>query len=358
MNQCGARHARIRHESDRHEGTWLIWPHEYHFEKTKREGKPLLDSIEKIWIQIVSALHSSENIHIVAYDDRAEQRICRLLRTRNVDLCKIDFVTFETDSFWVRDFGPSFVENASSTPIILNFGFDSWGQKADCGEILFEKDARLARVIADRLGVDSVNIVDSRGIPFVLEGGAYEYDGDGSMMLCKSSVVSNHRNEELSQAEVARILSRAFGIESENMIWLEGELDVTNEDGVHTDITDCHIDGLARFYDAETIISITREYFHGKDFEKLRIASNARGAHYRIVELPVRSENEWVYINYYVGNSALLVPVLRDINREVLRILAEFYPGRKLIPIDVTPLVKYGGAIHCITKQQPSFEKE
>lgn len=108
----------------------------------------------------------------------------------------------------------------------------------------------------------------------------------------------------------------------------------------------------------------TYDYTPEGDYEKVLNAKNAKGQKYRIVTLPITAEEvEWLgwranYLNYYAGNDVVLVPVYEDVmDAEALRILAELYPGKEIIPVNGEILAVIGGGIHCVTQQQPVFNK-
>jgi agmatine deiminase len=180
-----------------------------------------------------------------------------------------------------------------------------------------------------------------------LEGGSFEVSEDRTLMACRSSVISPHRNPTVSEAKANAYLEQYLLNGSGNMIWLEGI--------VGEEVTDCHIDGLTRFYDSNTLITLPRNAFYGDDFERLQRATNNSGQPYDILELPApASEDKWWYINYYIGNDVILLPVHKeDDSSEVASFLSDLYQGRKVVQIDVTNLTDEGGAIHCITQQQP-----
>ena len=149
-----------------------------------------------------------------------------------------------------------------------------------------------------------------------------------------------------------------------NIIWLEGSPD--------EDITDGHIDGLVRFADAHTIVTMSEEDYYETydytpkgDYRKVINAKNAAGEKYNIVTLPITAEDvEWLgwranYLNYYAGNNVVLVPVYEDVmDAEALRILGDIYPDKEIIPVNGEILAVIGGGIHCVTQQQPSFIKK
>lgn len=134
-------------------------------------------------------------------------------------------------------------------------------------------------------------------------------------------------------------------------------------------ITDGHIDGLVRFADANTIVTMTEDdysemydYTPKGDYRKVINAKNANGERYNIVTLPITEDVvEWHgcranYLNYYAGNKVVLVPVYEDVmDAEALRILGEIYPDKEIIPVNGEVLGVLGGGIHCVTQQQPDF---
>ncbi len=329
-------------EEKPHEGTWLIWPHRYSY------GKEYQNALEGIWLEMVLALSPGENIHIIAYNSEEETRIKQLLTAEKADMRKIDFLIAQTDDVWVRDTGPLFVYGMDKQLHIAGFGFDGWGGKAP-----YRQDASLAKTIAASKGFPLLPLSG-----FVLEGGAVEVDGEGTAMLCKSSVVSQNRNTNASIRQAEEYLARYFGIK--NFIWLEGVLG--------EDITDAHIDGSARLVSAEILLTLSKPDFMNlyagvapADYDALLSARNAAGIPYKIVTLPMTEKNvpgldyKGSYLNYYVGNRVVLLPIYGDLNDKLAEeILAGLYPGRTIVPIDVTELYSYGGMLHCITQQQPS----
>ena len=184
-------------------------------------------------------------------------------------------------------------------------------------------------------------------------------DGSGTLMACKSSVISKNRNPELTQKEAEEYFRTYLG--ATNFIWLEG---VTDQD-----ITDAHIDGIARFYDDRTLLTVSEDDFFElyedmpeKDYDTLISASNGEGIPYEIVEIPMTERNvsgldyKGSYLNYYVGNDVLLLPIYGDANDELaIEILADLYEYNEIVPIDVTALYRYGGMLHCVTQQQPAL---
>ncbi len=296
---------------------------------------------------MTDALTEGERVHIIACDEAERDRIVKLLENAGVDMDKVDFVIVPTDDVWMRDTGPIFGFDKQGRLTIVNFAFDGWGKKAASAH----DDAIPVRVAELR----NFPLFDASDI--VIEGGAIELDGAGTLMACESSVVSPNRNPEMSRDEMEERLRYYLGIT--NFVWLEGAL---NED-----ITDAHIDGMARFLDSHTILAVARDDFGDlyesismADYDKIVSARNAAGEPYKVVEFPLTKKKmkglgyKGSYLNFYVGNKVILMPVYNDVNDSVAaELLARLYPGRRVVKVDVTKLYKYGGMLHCVTQQQP-----
>lgn len=330
-------------EQKNHEGTWLTWPHKYTY------GEEYKNEIENIWIQMTKALHTGENVHIIAYNEKEKSKIENTLIENKVDMSKIDFVIAKSDDVWVRDSGPVFVYDKDGNLNIADFEFDGWGEKAE-----YKNDNKIPSKVGNEKNIPVINIDR-----FVLEGGSVELDGNGTFMGTLSSVVSENRNDELTVKEAEEYITQYLG--TTNFIWLHG---VINED-----ITDAHIDGMARFIDDKTILTVNEEDFselyesiNMDDYDKLLNAKNSKGENYEIIELPLTKnipngvDYKGSYLNYYIGNDVVLLPVYDDENDSIaIDIISDLYPNRKVIPINVNSLYKYGGMIHCVTQQQPSM---
>lgn len=324
-----------------HEGTWLTWPHKYTY------GMEYQNEVEDIWIKMTQALHTGEKVHIIAYDKNEQLRIEKLLLANSVNMNQVDFVIAKSDDVWVRDTGPMFVFDENNKLQIADFGFDGWGEKVN-----FKKDDQIPVAVGKQKNIPVIDISD-----FVLEGGSIEIDGNGTLMASLSSVVSKNRNQKMTVKQAEEYLSSYLGVT--NFIWLEG---VTDED-----ITDAHIDGMARFIDDQTILTVSESDFaelyesiNMDDYSTMRNAKNVNGKSYKILELPLTKKNakglnyKGSYLNYYIGNKVVLVPIYEDENdAAALKIITELYPERKIVPIVVNNLFQYGGMIHCVTQQQP-----
>ncbi len=334
-------------EADPHEGTWLQWPHHYTY------GTAYRNSLDATWVAMTKALRQGEKVHIIAYNSAERTRITYLLLAAGVPTLNVDFLLRKTNDVWVRDNGPLFVYDNDDNLRITDWGFNGWGYDTP-----YRADNTVPNGVANSLGLPRVDLNS-----VVLEGGAIEVDGKGVLMATRSSTLENERNPNLTQAEFESVLTTHLGVTK--FIWLDGAY------GGQDDITDMHIDGFARFGLNHTLVTMSRSDLSywglsGADINTLYQASNINGAPYRFVPLPLTAKNvvttagrsvgfKGSYVNYYVGNTVVLVPTYNDANDAVaLNILRQLYPSRTVVGIDVRNLYQNGGMVHCVTQQQPA----
>jgi agmatine deiminase len=341
------------HENEPHEGTWLQWPHQYEY------GTAYRNSLDATWVQMTAALVGGEKVHIIAYNAAEQTRITNLLTTASVSLVNVDFKLFPTNDVWVRDNGPIFVRDGGGNLQIEDWGFNGWGGKYNYN---------LCDLIPSSVGTAiSMPVVNLDAI-MTNEGGAVELDGNGVLMACKSSIISQSpansvRNPGMTQIQAETNFSQYLGVTK--FIWLNGNV------GDPNDITDFHIDGFAKFVDDSIMVTMnnTDLTYWGvspADISTLYNASNINNITYQKVYIPLTQNNVFTtssvdlgykgsYANYYVANGVVLVPNYNDPNDAVANaIIQGLYPGRTAIGIDVRNLYENGGMVHCVTQQQPT----
>jgi agmatine deiminase len=254
-----------------------------------------------------------------------------------------------TDDLWCRDSGPTFVKNAKGELAISHIRFNGWGNKQPNSN-----DSQIAERIAKRLGLP---LIES-GV--VGEQGGVEHDGAGILLAHASSWANPNRNS-ISEAEIGERLLAALG--GEKMIWAPGIMG--------KDITDYHIDALARFVGPGKILIQLGDDIDPDDpwsvsghetLEILKRETDARGRKLEIIRLPdpvdIRaSQADFVasYVNYYICNGAVIAAQFGDDEADARAhdLLASLYPGRTVQLLDVDILGESGGGIHCATQQQP-----
>jgi agmatine deiminase len=330
-------------EWDSHEATWLSWPHD---PTTFISG---VEKVEKTYVQIIKYLHKDEQVNLFVQDDIMKQKVKKLLSQANVDLSRVLFFEFDYADVWFRDYGPIFVRNQDEVAMV-HWGFNSWGQKYE--ELL--KDAEIPDVINEYMGLACFE----PGI--VLEGGSIDVNGEGTLLTTKQCLLNKNRNPSFSKEKIEAYLKDYFGVT--HIIWLNC--------GIAGDDTDGHVDDLARFVNATTVVCA----FDQSDDENCRAlkqnyqtlcrAVDQDGKKLEIAKLPMPGnvcyENQRLpasYTNFYIDNKTVLVPTFRsEKDKEALAILQELFPNRKVVGVDCTDLICGFGAIHCISQQQPKLK--
>ena len=332
-------------ESEPHEGTWLQWGHEHQYGATYR------DQIDATWVAMTKELQSSEKVHLVVFDQNEKDRVTGLLQKENVPLTNIDFKIYPTDDVWTRDNGPIYARDKDGKLVLEDWGFNGWGKKAKYDN---------CNAIPKKIATDQKQTYVDLNNVLINEGGSVEIDGHGTLMACKSSIINNNRNPNMSQAQIEAVFTKYLGVT--NFVWLNGKAGL--------EITDMHIDGFARFGNATTIVTMSQASLvdwqvPDVDIQTLFAAKNKTGATYNFIKLPLTENNvvttynkklgyKGSYVNYYIANTKVLVPNYNDPNDAIANaMIQKLYPTRTVVGIDVRNLYANGGMIHCVTQQQP-----
>lgn len=253
---------------------------------------------------------------------------------------------------WMRDTAPIFVRDDGGRVAAARFRFNGWGGKYDLpGDT----------TVGDEIAALSGHPVRRHAL--VLEGGAVEPDGEGTLLTTRQCLENPNRNPGLERAEVEAALADALG--AERVIWLER--------GLVNDHTDGHVDTLARFVGPGRVVCMHPEGDDPNRDALLEIeaalgeAVDARGRRLEVVRLPSPGRVEdpdgtlmpASYVNFYVANTTVVVPVYgKDTDEAAVRTVAGCFPERRVVPVDARAILQGGGAFHCITQQQPREETE
>jgi len=326
----------------KHSATWLAWPYD---EETfpNRVGKA-----QVAVAQMIKALQDGEKIELLVLNEEMKNHASGILNSAGADPSDTSFHITEYADIWLRDSGPIFVKNSSGEIAASKWKFNAWGNKFP--ELLI--DGEIPEKISNWKNIPLV-IAD-----LVLEGGAIDVNGEGVCLTTEQCVLNNNRNPGMTKEEIERYLHDYLGITK--TIWLK--------EGLTNDHTDGHIDELARFVSENKIICAYEENPQDENYEiletnykRLLDLSDSNGNAFEIIKLPMPhmyyedgKKAPVSYTNFYVGNKVVLAPAYNDRNdSEALKILEECFPGRKITAIDCSNLIYGGGAIHCITQQQP-----
>ncbi|OYU39919.1 MAG: agamatine deiminase [Pseudorhodobacter sp. PARRP1] len=325
-------------ETDPHERTFMQWP----VNPAVHDDPDFLFDLQGTIADIASTIAAFEPVVMLAaakYHKAIRKRV-----SSNVELWDIP-----TDDLWARDSGPSFVVDGKGGLALTQFNFNGWGAKQVHGN-----DGQIAARVAEKLGLSVFDV------GLVGEAGGVETDGHGTLIAHESSWVNPNRNKG-SKAEVEAMLLDTMG--ARKMIWAPGIKGA--------DITDYHIDALARFVKPGQVLIQMGEEVDPSDpwsvsaFETRDILANATDAEGRkldLVTLPepydIRVDSpDFVssYVNYYVCNGAVIAAEFGDkgADAEAAKILADLYPGREIVTLNVDAVGEVGGGIHCATHEQP-----
>lgn len=342
-------------EWEPHAATWLAWPHE----PTDWPGK--FEAVPWVFAEIARHLQEGERIRLIVRDRAERARASRVLSQSGVSLRRVDFVTAPTDRSWTRDFLPLGVvkgRGKSRAVAAVKWRFNGWARYPD-----HVTDERTGLFIAKRLGVPVFRpaaAVRGRLAPVVLEGGAIDVDGEGTLLATEQCLLTGRqaRNRALGQAGTEAVLRAYLG--AERVLWL-GE-------GIAGDDTGGHVDDFARFVAPGVVVLAEEKSRRDPNYrplqeaaERLRGARDARGRRIEIIRLPMPRPVLFAgerlpasYANFYIGTGAVLVPTFNDPNdRIALGMLGELFAGRTVVGIHATDFVLGLGTIHCSTQQEP-----
>lgn len=324
-------------------GVQLTWPHnatDWHY---------YLDKIEACYIEIAKAIAAEELLLIVTPE---VNRVKQLLE-KHLDLNQVRFVECNTNDTWARDHSFITLVNKKET-LLLDFRFNGWGMK-----FAANFDNQINREIYQQKKIKGKY---RHFLNFVLEGGAIESDGAGTLFTTTDCLCAPNRNEHLSKKEIERFLIEVFHLK--RVCWI-------NHGYLAGDDTDHHIDTLVRICPNETITYVqcldpddehyTALHEMEKELEKLQ---TLQGKPYRLLPLPMANaiydeEGERLpatYANFLILNQTILCPTYQqpENDKKAIKVLQKAFPGRKIIGIDCCILIQQHGSLHCATMQFPN----
>lgn len=339
-------------EWEKHEATWIGWPH------NPTDWPEKLEPIQWVYGEIVRKITPGEIVRILVNSGAHEKQVRGILQRVGVDLQRVQFFRFATNRGWTRDFGPIFVRRVKPRRevAIARFRFNAWARYPD-----WKKDDAIPGQVARRLKY-RILPVRHNGRDVVLEGGSVDVNGRGTVLTteeCLLDQIRQVRNPGFSRADTEAALRAGLGVK--NIVWL-GK-------GIAGDDTHGHVDDLCRFVNARTAVLVREKNRRDANYrpleenwERLRGARLEDGSKLDVAELPMPTPLYFEgvrlpasYANFYITNSAVLVPTFNDPNdRVALGILGELFPGRDVVGIHAVDLVWGFGTLHCLTQQQPS----
>ncbi|WP_217181099.1 agmatine/peptidylarginine deiminase [Streptomyces sp. AC495_CC817] len=336
---------RMPAETARHDRVWMAFP---------AEGPTLGDSAAEreegyaTWTAVAHA--TAEFTPVSMLVDPAE-----LDRARRMLGSAIEIVEAPVDEFWMRDSGPTFAVSDDGRLGAVDWIFNGWGAPEWAQ---WQKAAQHARIIAGAVGAELISST------LVNEGGGIHVDGEGTVLLTETVQLDPRRNPFADRQRVEAEMARTIG--AEKAVWLPRGLTRDYDDFG----TNGHVDIVATIPSPGRLLLHEQQNPEHPDFEvsrqlraHLEQQTDAAGRTFEIVGLPAPAALkdhegfvDWSYVNHLVTNDGVIACGFGDEQADAAArsILAEAYPGRRVVTVDARPLFDRGGGIHCITQQQPA----
>jgi len=339
-------------EWEKHEATWLAWPHNEH----DWPGK--IDAIRWVYGEMSRKIAPGEIVRILVANKTVAKLAHSYLKRAGADLEQIEFIVHPTNRAWMRDSGPIFVrrkKGRKSETAIVHFHFNAWAKYED-----WQKDRKVPETAARLLCKTLLN-AEVKGRDFVIEGGGIEVNGNGTLLTTEECYLDPKiqvRNPGLTREDYEAAFKTWLGVK--NVLWLAA--------GPAGDDTHGHIDDICRFVNPKTLVLIKE--LNRKDQNYRPLAENWErvqdfrledGSKPEVIALPMPAplfhgsyRLPASYANFYISNAAVIVPTFNDPNdRVALGILGDHFKDRPVVGIHAVDLVLGFGSLHCLTQQQP-----
>lgn len=345
-------------EYEPHEGCIIIWP------ERSDSWQYGAYAARKAFVQVAVAIAESEKVTVCASASQYNN-------ARETLPSDIRVIEMSSNDAWARDYAPTFVKNKDGSVRGIDWYFNAWGGLTDGLYFPWDKDNAMAKKLCDLYNYDIYNSQD-----FVLEGGSIHVDGDGTALVTEACLLSSGRNPDSSKEAITEKLKDYLGVSK--VIWLKH--------GIYNDETNEHVDNICAFTQPGHVVlawtddETDPQYPMSKScIEILENETDAKGRKITVHKLPLpkpvcitqqecegldnmdflptRAYNERLaasYVNFYISNSAIIMPGFNDDNDEVAKeILEKLFSTRKVVQIYARDILIGGGNIHCITQQIP-----
>jgi agmatine deiminase len=328
-------------EWELHAATWLSWPH------NRNSWPGRFEPVPAQFAQFVRAVAEVEPVQILAGGEAVWAEASRLVgHLPNVTLHDVP-----TNDAWCRDHGPTFlVGPIEEPPALVDWEYNAWGGKYPPFDLDNQVPGRIAELRRKRRFAPGI----------VLEGGAIEGNGCGTLLTTESCLLNPNRNADLPRTVLETILAEYLGVRK--ILWLaDAELEGDDTDG--------HIDQLARFVNPTTVVAAwvddPDDPNHGplqSIHRQLSQMTDQDGRPLEIVRLPLPSPKfvgqqrlPASYLNFYIANGLVAVPQFGDPADSVaIGILAQLFPSRTVRGLPSLDLIWGLGSFHCLSQQEPA----
>ena len=324
-------------EWQRHERTLMAWPSNGY---TLGETEDDANRARQTWANVANAIIRFEPVTMVV--THADAEIAKSFLDDRIDL-----VTMDLNDAWMRDIGPTYVNDGGEL-VAVNWVFNGWGAQSWA---TWNFDNEVASNLAD---VYVTRRVDSS---LINEGGGIHVNGTGTILLTETVQLGEGRNSHWTKAQVEAEFEKLLG--TSQAVWIKRGLTRDYDEFG----TRGHIDIVACFSDETTILYHDQQDENHPDFEVSQEVRKSleEQTNFKLIPVPApkvlydeEGPVDYSYINHYICNGAVILCAFDDPNDVVAKqILESAYPGREIVLVDARELFARGGGIHCITQQKP-----
>lgn len=304
---------------------------------------------ENTFLSLAKIISSEQTLVLLFVNKELQTRV--LQEFNQQQLANIKSFVVDSNDTWARDFfAISTIKDGKN--LLLDFKFNAWGNKFE-----WQKDNQINKNLAQQ----GAFTAELKSIDLVLEGGALESDGTGTLLTSHFNNLHLKRNPDKSEAEIRKILQDELGAErilSLEVGWLEG------------DDTDGHIDTLARFINENTIVFSSCQDSQDSHFavlnemrKQLETFTTLQGEKYKLLEMPIpkaiyNQAGERLaasYVNFIILRNSVILPIYGDQIADACaqQILEKAMPNHKIHTLDAREIIKQGGSFHCLSMQIP-----
>jgi len=326
-----------------HRATWIAWPH------NKEDWPGKFGPIPWAYAEMVRVLSRNERVCILVQNAALRNQAKAILKMNGVDLKKVDFFVVPTDRVWTRDSGAIFVRNAAGEKIATHWKFNGWAKYPN-----HKRDDQVAPRIAKAVGAPEYPVLVG-GREIVMEGGAIDVDGRGTLMATEECLLSKvqARNPGLGREGIETVFADVLGVR--RVIWLDH--------GIAGDDTHGHIDDLARFVAPGRVLLCQESNRKDENYRPLKVnLERLRAEKIEVIPLPMPAPVVFdglrvpaSYANFYIANGTVVVPTFNDPrDRQALGLIADCFPGREVVGIHCGDFIWGLGTLHCATQQEPA----
>ncbi len=318
-----------------HERTLVAWP-----QREEAWRGTTIKEARNTHATVIEAISQFEPVLVLVDPSQAEDV------RRRVPQEDVDVLAVPIDDSWIRDSGPLVVTRQDGHRAGVDFSFNAWGEAFEP----WDKDDAVSAAVLEHLGIER------RSEDMVLEGGSIAVDGEGLLVATEQCLLAPTRNPGMDRGEIESVLRGALG--ASRIVWLgQGLLEDVDTDG--------HVDNVCAFIEPgraliQTVGEDDPNWENTRENVRRLEEAGIETVEFELLPRIERDNGDSVavpYMNFYIANGALIVPVAgvgTAMDEEALNRLGTLYPGREVVGIDARVLALGGGGIHCITQQIPA----